>query len=427
LAYFFLKVPIFRRFTLKKSSLEYNDIYWGFYGNVLFKDIDTSSSSLIKTAPISIEELKNYGFSNISYRVENNILFFSYENTLYTYNDIDALGIVLGTLVKIDKASTIIIDIKKSNIVQYRVKVNTKEYKEFLKTGIHQDGLLSFIDTKDNSTFYHSDQFKPTLTIQPDFILVDGSEYGHMDYTLAMQTELSMRLAKGTLFSARYNLPLSISDNFKQHGIFDYRNREKTTASFDQILLSQFFQMDLPYRWINLIQVGKFDNELLGASLESEISDLSGRHSLLLKISSLEDKIYNYMDLYLDKNREERLLSYRYYSDMLNSNIKITAGDFLYGDRGIDISLKRYFSDTILNLEVAHTTHKFKGTHNVGKLTLSIPFGGNKSFKTDYIDIKGNYLNYERRKTLVVSKNQLNVSQPHHLKEINNNFMCTFK
>ena len=412
---------------MAKSSLDYNDIYLGVYTNVSFKDtnkLPLPSKFNEKTIPSSIEALSEFGFSNVVSEIKDDTISFEYENSVYIYNDIDALGVVLGALAMSHKASKIVVTIKKSNMAQYRVEVDSKNYEEFLKTGKYKENLLNFIDTSTQSTVksYHSDRFKPTLTIQPDFVLVDGSEYGHMDYTLAMQTELSMRLAQGTIVSARYNVPLSITDNFEDHGIFDYRNRNKTTSSFDQVLLSQFFQFNLPYRWINLIQVGQFDKDLTGFSFESGISDLSGKHALLLKLSSLNDNLANQMDLYRDEEREEKLLSYRYYLESLNSNIKITGGEFLYGDRGISLSFKRYFSDVSVQFDIAQTEHDFKGSHNIGKLTLSIPFGANKRFKSKYLDVKGDYMSYNRRKTLV-SKNDINnISQPHHLKEINNNF-----
>jgi hypothetical protein len=412
--------------VMAKSSLNYNDFYLGLYSNISFKDdtiITLPLDKNTKMIPSSIEELREFGFSNISYKIEDDTIFFDYENTLYVYSDMDALGMVLGTLATSHKGSTLVVSIKKSNIIQYTIHVKSKAYEKFLKTGKYKENLLKFIKKQNKNNYYkeHSDRFKPTITLQPNFIVVDGSEYGHIDYTLAMQTELSIRLAKGTIFSTRYNIPLSITNNFKDHGIFDYRNRNKTTSNFDQVLLSQFFQLDLPYRWMNLIQLGQFDKELTGASFESGISDLSGKHAFLLKLSFLEDKLYSQMDLYLDKNREERLFSYRYYLDNLNSNIKITAGEFLYGDRGINIGFKRYFSDMSLQLDIAQTTHSFKGNHNVGKLTLSIPFGSNTRLKTNYLDLQGNYLVYQRRKTLV-SAGKISLAQPHHLKEVDNHF-----
>ncbi len=409
---------------MAKSSLDYNDLYFGLYANFPFNDKAQHLKIDTKSIPSSIAELKNYGFSNISYSLKDDTLYFEYENTLYTYSDIDALGMVLGSLVMSDKASTIVVTTKKSNIEQLTTKVNTKEYKEFLSTGKYQENLLQFtaqsILNKNESTY--SDRFKPTLTLKPAFVLVDGSEYASFDYTLAMQAELSMRLAKGTILSTRYNIPLTVSDNFEDGRVFDYRNRNKTTAEIDQVLLSQYFQIDLPYRWISLVQVGQFDRKLTGGSFESSVSSLNGKHTLTAKATQLKDDMYLNLDRYgADEYREERLLSYQYYIEPLNANVKLTAGEFLYGDEGAMFSLERYFSDTAVRFDISQTEHEIKGDHTVGRLTLSIPFGSSKKVKTKYLDIQGDYLTYNRRKT-IVSKGEPSYAQPHHLKEVENSF-----
>ena len=408
---------------MAKTSLDYNEVYFAFYANIPFDNKSPHLKINTKTIPSSIAELKKYGFSNISYSVKEDTLYFEYENTLYTYSDIDALGMVLGTLAMSNKASKIVVTTKKSNIKQLVTTVNTKEYQEFLKTGKYKNNLLHFrtLVASNEKEISQSDRFKPTLTLKPDFVLVDGSEYGHLDYTIAMQAELSMRLAKGTMVSARYNVPLSITENFDTGGIFDYRNRNKTTAEIDQLLLSQFFQIDLPYQWSNLVQVGQFDKELTGGSFESSISTLDGKHSLLLKATHLKDKLYQDMDRYKDEYRDEQLLSYRYYIEPLNANIKLTTGEFLYGDKGTMFSLQRYFSDTTVQFDISKTKHEFKGNHTVGRLTLNIPFGSSKKVKTKYLDIQGDYLTYNRRKT-IVSKGERSYAQAHHLKEVENSF-----
>ena len=408
---------------MAKSSTEDNDVYFGLYANFPFNDKSKSLKINSKNIPSTISELKNYGFSNISYHIEKDTLYFEYENTLYTYSDIDALGMVLGTLAMSSKAKNIIVVSKKSNIKQLTTKINTKEYKEFLATGKFKSNLLQFsgITTNKELDESHSDRFKPTLTLKPAFVLVDGSEYASFDYTLAMQAELSMRLAKGTILSTRYNIPIAISDNFEDGKVFDYRNRNKTTAEIDQVLLSQYFQLDLPYRWVSLLQVGQFDKKLTGASFESTIGSLDGKHSLVFKSSHLKDDMYKEMDRYYEEYRDEQLISYKYYLDALNSHIKLTAGEFLYGDSGVMLSLQRYFSDTLVQFDISKVEHPYKGNHTVGRLSLSIPFGTTQKVKTKYLDIQGDYLTYNRRKT-VVSKGKPSYAQPLHLTEIDNSF-----
>ena len=272
-----------------------------------------------------------------------------------------------------------------------------------------------------NKFYKTSNKLKPMLTIEPDFILIDGSEYGHMDYTIALDAELSTHLFKNTILSTQYNMPLALTNNFKKNGIFSYRNRHKTRSNIDQLLLSQVLEVNTPYPWVNLLQVGRFDKELEGVSFESAINSPNKKHRVMLKLAQLEDGFANQMDLYIDEKREEKLLSYQYHLDNFNSNIKLTGGEFLYGDKGVMIGLKRYFSNISVNFDIAHTKHDYKGTNNIGRLVISMPFGTTQQTKNKYIDIQTGDITYIRRKTLSTGK-ESNLAQPLHLQEINNHF-----
>jgi len=402
---------------MAKSSLDYKQIYLGGYLNFPFNN----KNRIKKNSSKRLFPLEN--LSNVSFTIRDHTLWFEYENTFYN-NDIDALGMVLENLSLRTKASNIVVTIKKSNVALYQVETNTKKYKKFLESGIYSNDLLKFSKPSNENKLDNSNpnRFKPLLTIQPDFIIVDGSEYAKVDYSIALQAELSMPIAKGTTISGRYNIPLAISHNFKDREIFDYRNRNKTTADVDQILFSQFLQIDTPYPWMNLVQIGRFDNKLDGISFESSISDISGQHLFLLKLAQLKDGLGLYdMDRYYGEIREQRLLSYRYYIDALNSNIKITGGEFLYGDKGIEFGFKRYFSDISLGFDIAYTEHDYKGNNYMGRLVFSMPFGREQRFKNNYIDIEGGDIKYTRRKTLV-SQGNASYALPHHLKEIDNSF-----
>lgn len=272
-----------------------------------------------------------------------------------------------------------------------------------------------------NKFYTTSDTLKPMITIEPDVILIDGSEYGHMDYTAALNSELSIHLFKNTIISGQYNIPLGQTDNFKKDGIFSYRNRHKTSSNVDQILLSQLIEVDTSHPWVNLIQVGRFDKELEGVSFESGINSSNRKHRIVLKLAHLEDDLFNEMDLYIDEKREEKLLSYQYHLNDMNSNIKLTGGEFLYGDKGVMLGLKRYFSNISVAFDLAYSKHDHKGTNKIGRLTLSMPFGTTKQLKSKYIDIQTGDITYIRKKTLA-TEGKSSPAQPHHLKEVDNHF-----
>ena len=411
--------------VMAKSSVDYNDAYYGFFTKFPLYDKASPIIKEIQSLPLSkISQLQKLGLNNITYKIQNNTIYLSYENTLYTWNDIDALGMVLGIIATSNIADNIEVIVKKSNIDYQTVKTKTKEYKAFLKTGNYRPHLLIFSDkTESNTQIYNSDQFKPLLTLSPEFSLIDGSEYGHMDYSLALQAEASLRLAKGTILSTRLNVPINETDNFKKDYVFDYRTRNLgEKIEMDQLLLSQYVQINIPIPWINLFQIGQFEKDLTGFSYESAISNSNGEHQFMLKVANMQDDIYEDMDWYHNTDkREERLLSYRYYWDKLDSNIKLTVGQFLYGDEGINLSLKRNFSDIQLQLDLAQTDHELRGESKIGKLMLSMPFGLQKRIKTTYLDLQGGDLTYKRRKTLV-SEGKISYVKPFHTKEVANSF-----
>ena len=411
--------------AMAKSSLQYNEPYVGIFAQMPLYDKNKIKPKNIKKLPISkLKELKELGLNNLTQNIQDNTIYISYENTLYSQNDIDALGMVLGIVATSNIASQIVVTMKKSNINYQSIATNTKEYQSFLKTGNYRSGLLRFFsDTPNNSSIQNSNQFRPLISLQPTLAVVDGSEYGEMDYSLALQAEASMRLAKGTIVSTRLNIPLTETDNFKRDRVFDYRERNRgNNLEIDQILLSQYLQPETSFPWINLLQVGQFEKGLDGLSYESAISDNSGKHQLMLKIANLDDTLYREIDWYNDTNkREERLLSYRYYWDTINSNIKLTAGQFLYGDKGINFTLKRYFSDLTLNLDLGKTEHPVQGTNTIGKFSLSIPLGTNKRIKTDFADIKFGDLSYQKNKN-IVSNGEISYAKPFHTEEISNSF-----
>jgi len=412
--------------AMARSAVEHGDaMYAGFYVTFPFNQKLSENKSDGHALPKNITQLRQLGFSNISYKKNEDTIWFSYENTLYDRNDLDALAIVLAVLSKSEKAEKIIVTIRKSNFDRYSIMINSAEYREFLSSGTYTPNLLKFsskpvqmADTVDSS-----DRFKPMLKLQPDFILVDGSEYGNMDYTISLQTELSMRLAKGTHILSRLNIPLSISDNFDDGRVFDYRNRNKTSAEFDQAILSQFYQTEISSMpWMSLIQVGMFDKDLTGVSFESAIQDSDGKHLWMLKLAYLNDDLYQQIDRYSNTDKRFlKLLSYRYYWNEINSDIKITGGEYLYGDRGINLSLKRYFNDVTMLIDLSRTNHPLRGENTVGRLSISIPLGGKKRWSTDLIDVEIGDLDYERRKT-VVSSGDKSFAQPLHLKEVENSY-----
>ncbi|HFS85343.1 MAG TPA: hypothetical protein ENK72_01865 [Epsilonproteobacteria bacterium] len=409
---------------MAKTSEDYAKVYTGF-----FVTTDFNRNTQDRTEPSDnyshhrkrsdkISEL-----SNLSIIKKEKRVYVSYENTLYSANDIDALALVLDHTVKQYPSSELIyMTVKKSDIPQYTLRVDTKAYQTFLLTGQKTPELMQQVRLNHlNTPATHSDRFKPLFKVSPSFILVDGSEYGHMDYTLSADFSLSMRFAKGLTGTMQAFVPLSMSENFDLYGIFDYRNRNKVEADIDQLFLSQYFASDLDnVRWMNVVQAGLFDYELYGASWHTAVIDNSGKHLAMMKLSYLQDDLYRVIDRYSNTDkRKELLVSYRYYCETLHSDFKLTAGEFLYGDQGVSASMKRYFGDMHIKFDLAYTEHDLRGKNNVVKIAFTIPLFS-KRYKSKHFDIAAGNFVYERRKTIVNAGK--NYAQPLHLKELDNDY-----
>ncbi len=136
--------------VMAKKSLDYNDFSFGLYATIPFNDSFLRLKDADTQVSHSMSALERLGLSNVSSVMKEDTLWFSYENTVYTWNDIDALGMVLGILATNTEASKIVVTIKKSDIPQYQVSVDTEMYRAFLKSGEYTEDLLTFNSLADH-------------------------------------------------------------------------------------------------------------------------------------------------------------------------------------------------------------------------------------------------------------------------------------
>jgi len=359
------------------------------------------------------QKLIAYGFSDIEISDMSNTIYLSYENSAFDWNEIDGLGVVLGVMTEYlhQEKEHFIVTIKKSEIPLMSISGSFKKYYKFLNSGNYTERLLhisSPIEKKDALDMdNNSHKYLPHLTLYPDWSLVDGSEYGHMDYIVSLKPELYTTIAKGTQISARWNIPLSWSSNYDDGEVFSYRRRYPLEPKMDNLLVNMAYKPFSSTMFLNSIQAGLFDVDLYGGMYQGLLSD--GNSQFKVKIAQFDDKKY-------EKNRELQLISYRYYLDNIDTNFKITYGKYFYEDKGTTLEIKRFFGDTSLSLKLSHTDGD-----NIGRVALSFPLTPRKRVDTSLFQIKGDKFTYNRQKT-IVSEGEGSYAKPRSAIDIDTNF-----
>ncbi|SFV71425.1 hypothetical protein MNB_SV-13-559 [hydrothermal vent metagenome] len=354
-----------------------------------------------------------YGFSDIEISDMNNTLYLSYENSAFDWNEMDGLGVVLGVMTEYlyQEKEQFIVTIKKSEIALMSISGSFKEYHKFLNSGNYTEKLLhisSAIEKKDILNMNNnSHKYLPHLTLYPDWSLVDGSEYGNMDYIVSLKPELYTTVAKGTQISARWNIPLSWSNNYEDGEVFSYRRRYPLTPKMDNLLINMAYKPFSSTMFLNSIQAGLFDVDLYGGMYQGLF--LTGNSQFKVKIAKFDDKRY-------EKDRDLQLISYRYYLDNIDTNFKITYGNYFYDDRGTTVEIKRFFGDTSLSLQLSHTEG-----NNIGRIALSFPLTPRKRVDTSLFQVKGDKFTYNRQKT-IVSQGKASYAKSRSAIDIDTNF-----
>jgi len=366
---------------------------------------------------VEVNEYKH--FANYTLKNVNNTVYYTFENNLYS-NDKYALKQALASLSNIYKdTQKIVVTLKKANLPLLTLSTNPKKYLYYLKNG--GKSPINIDKSMQSESIKNSDLLKPYIKLTPSINLVDGSEYGNLDYAFALNLALSTRLANGLLGAVNLYVPVKTTYNFKKRHVFAYRNRDKDKVLIDTALLNKYFiYKGKNFNWLNSFQVGLFDYKLSGLAWQSALLSRDNKHMLELKLGYFKDNLYKIMYKYNNNIRKEALVRYSYFWKKFNSQLSVTAGEFLYGDKGVDIGVKRYFGSIYVKADLAYTKHSLRGTNKIAKLQIVIPLGKkSKDFK--YANFALGDFKYERKKTIVANGSRC-LAQPMHLKETDNSY-----
>lgn len=346
-------------------------------------------------------ELIDLGFENIRMGVtENNGLYIEYENNRYNHNELDGLGVLMGTLAKTAPPCIrhVIIVIKEIDIPMYRLGTPADRLRAFMRGEISETAFsgeleiapassgdpegVSFVGEKGNPS-----RFKARLAFYPGVRTFIGTELDLFDVLLSIRPDARIHLWKGGVLGAIWDLPFYWTENFKDGEPFSYYRND---SQLDRLMFHQAFK--LTPEIMTMFSIGMLYKDNNGVLNETMWNPGEGNHRVRLKFGKFRQKD-------TDIDTEVWLGSYRYFYEGLDLALEATYGQFWYQDKGFILKTRRYFNDTGITVFYRHTGTD-TGERAVG-VAFSFPFTPGRDMKPDVVQIRGiDRWTYEQQTTL---------------------------
>ena len=334
------------------------------------------------------DRLASIGFENIQVGSYNKSIYIKLENSIFDHNDLDALGVIMGTI--IDNSTNknhYIITLLKNNIqiltISGSVDIlssyfqnptidrerNLKNNLRFTKTFNEKDVL--FLNQKRVSS-----RFIPRLELSPALTTTVGTEVGVFDYLVGLHATAYMNLADGLTISSSYEIPLFHSQNFDNGYVFAKTYKERLESRFVNSMLNQTLKYE---SILNTTSIGQFQTDYLGLLNHFNFTTVSGEHGFNVKVGRFKNQKEK-----SDDTRDIYMGSYRYFYAPLELFTELSYGQYWNQDRGAMIEMKRFFGDTAVSFYLKNAVKTYAG------FQVSIPLSPRKLAKAStFGQIKG--------------------------------------
>jgi len=334
--------------------------------------------------------LVGYGFENVRTGWSKNTVVVALENNLFNWNELDALGVVLGVIVDNSSAESFEFYLLNNQISVLKITGNRQQVQDYLQqssdkpVSVHGLSISNQkLDGQGVSWFSErqaSSHFVPRFIFAPDLRSTLGTELGVFDYSLALSSNLQMSLWSGGVMDVRHLLPVSHSDSYADG---EYFANSRHQSEVDRILFHQAFA--LPAAIVTQFSLGQINKSYRGLLNETRWESASGKHRFKTEVGQFrnENDDYDYQPV---------LASYRYFVRGLDLAVEGTYGQHWAGDLGGSLTLKQWFGDMSVNITYQNTTCDSANTelacasdgyaenHEYVGLTFQFPFGTRKNF-----------------------------------------------
>ena len=362
---------------------------------------------------VSLEKkLIELGLENITISYKSESIYLSYENNVFSHNDLDALGVVIGSLTQ-TKYKYFIVEQKRSKVTTLCLSGDLQKAKLFFEnpnTITKEDFARSLkkSDAKElkNYTYFtksSNDSFmKLKVELAPQIITFVGTEFGAFNYKLWLRTKLITNLYKGIDFSFVGDLNVNDSEIDDKRYEWFVKLYEKK-SHIESLMLHGSVNL---FDGINTTSIGSFEENYLGI-LNQYINNI-GNHTFKLKVGYFQQfqDGNSYVENYLGKfdTRDFYLAKYSYMLSDYDISAELNFGKYWNQDTGFDMKIKRFFGDTAMyvtyNQSKANSIFS-EQTNKVVGLGIEIPLTPKHNYNGKF-QVKGtNAFNYHLKTTVL--------------------------
>ncbi|MGO2510034.1 MAG: YjbH domain-containing protein [Vibrio hibernica] len=359
---------------------------------------ELSASEVAGLAQLT-HRLKQEGFINIQVGKADNKIVIALENRRYNRNQIDGAGVALGIITaNAGQALAEDLGIKTQNtniemvmltngIPMLSISTDAECYRQFLLSGINckqiQISTKNLTATLDKTQWQHqkinSGIGRAQVILSPAVRYSLATEYGVLDYSLALASNVYVPLWQGSAIDIRYLLPVDDSDDYQQGGLWANSQYE---SEIDRAVVHQAFR--LPFNLMTQFSAGYVNAGYIGAANETIWYSPEGYHSLGVQMSQFtyKDDTDEYGNKMEDKSTMlgSYTLSIPEYSWQLN----LTAGEFWEGDHGYQVTTNHWLGDAKV-----YASYLNSDDEQFVTVGVSFPLSFWRSMKPGYVQVRG--------------------------------------
>ncbi|MEA1984004.1 MAG: YjbH domain-containing protein [Campylobacterota bacterium] len=370
------------------------------------------------------ERLVALGIENVTLAYRDKKVYIGYENSVYLWNELDAMGVIIGLLAQ-SEYERLVLESFKSGVSVITLSGNLQKAKEFYRSPTVENKQqftsslqkISKVDLSNYSVVYereNSSLYRPKVELKPYMKTFLANEFGVFTYKLWLRSKLQLNLYDGIDLTAVGDIHIHDSDYSERFGWF--LKLYEDGSNMQSVMLHMSNNL---FGAMNTLSIGTFQQNFYG--FMDQFAYNYGNHTLQLKYGIFQEfqeddpmVVYYYGRIPL---REVYLANYSYLFESYDILGEVKLGQFWNRDKGFDLRMKRFFGDTALFIEYQHSIPYFQTSVNetVNKYIgfgFEIPLTPKETPNFKYGQLRGTNAYKHRTRTTILRDDKRNTLVP---------------